>query len=293
MSSASHGTAAVTVPGPRKRARHGDLWFFILKRLGIGLVLIFGVMLVSFILTQLVPGDPAAANLGQQAVEDPTAVAAFRAKYGLDKPLPVQFLTYIWNVLHGDLGLSQQSHRPVSTDLAEYVPATSELAIFAIVLSLVIGVSLGILAAVTRDRWPDQVLRVVSLGGVSMPTFWIALMAFYLLFFKWGCAGWRSIGPDRNPACTHHRHVHRRCGAAGQWAVAGSAFYHLMLPGIVLAIFTIGLLLRFTRASVLEILQRLRASRAGQGSAGTCGGAPARIAAGPDIDHHGGRRCFR
>ena len=253
------------VPGARKRSRHSDLWWFILKRLGIGVLLILGVTLISFVLTQLVPGDPAAANLGQRAVEDPAAVVAFRQKYGLDKPLPIQFLTYIWNVLHGDLGLSQQSHRPVGTDLAEYVPATFELAIFAIALSLLIGVTLGILAAVTRDRWPDQVLRVVSLGGVSMPTFWIALMAFYLLFFKWGIlpGGGRLDPTETAPAhitgmYTIDALLH------GQWALFGSALYHLVLPGLVLATYTIGLLLRFTRASVLEILGNdyVRAARA-------------------------------
>ncbi|MET3805805.1 peptide/nickel transport system permease protein [Nakamurella sp. UYEF19] len=267
MSSAEKRTTTTTaaVPVSRKRARHGDLWKFLGKRLGIGVLLVFGVMLVSFLLTQRVPGDPAAANLGQQAIEDPAAVAAFRAKYGLDKPLPVQFLTYVWNVLHGDLGLSQQSHRPVSTDLAEYVPATFELAIFAIVLSLLIGVTFGVLAAVTRDRWPDQVLRVVSLGGVSMPTFWIALMAFYLLFFKWGILpGGGRLDPTQTPP-DHITGMYTVDALLhGQWSLFGSALYHLVLPGLVLATYTIGLLLRFTRASVLEILGNdyVRAARA-------------------------------
>lgn len=255
----------MAVPAPRKRVRHGDLWLFLAKRLGIGVVLIFGVLLVSFVLTQLVPGDPAAANLGQQAVEDPTAVAAFRQKYGLDKPLPVQFLTYLSNVLHGDLGTSQQSHRSVVTDLAEYVPATFELALFSIVLSLLIGVSFGILAAVTRDRWPDQLLRVVSLGGVSMPTFWIALMAFYLLFFKWGILpGGGRLDPTQDPPAHITGLYTVDALLHGQWSLFGSALYHLVLPGLVLATYTIGLLLRFTRASVLEILGNdyVRAARA-------------------------------
>ena len=265
MSSASHGTAAVTVPGPRKRARHGDLWFFILKRLGIGLVLIFGVMLVSFILTQLVPGDPGGGQPRPAGGRGSHRGGRVPGQIRTGQATSVQFLNYIWNVLHGDLGLSQQSHRPVSTDLAEYVPATFELAIFAIVLSLVIGVSLGILAAVTRDRWPDQVLRVVSLGGVSMPTFWIALMAFYLLFFKWGLLpGGGRLDPTETPPAHITGMYTVDAVLHGQWALAGSAFYHLMLPGIVLAIFTIGLLLRFTRASVLEILGNdyVRAARA-------------------------------
>ena len=161
--------------------------------------------------------------------------------------------------------LSQQSHRPVSTDLAEYVPATFELAIFAIVLSLVIGVTFGVLAAVTRDRWPDQVLRVVSLGGVSMPTFWIALMAFYLLFFKWGVLpGGGRLDPTETPPAHITGMYTVDALLHGQWSLFGSALMHLILPGLVLATYTIGLLLRFTRASVLEILGNdyVRAARA-------------------------------
>ncbi len=255
MSSVRNDSATIPVRAGRRRAPRGDLWLFVAKRLGIGLILILGATLVSFVLTQLVPGDPAAANLGQQAVEDPEAVAAFRHKYGLDRSLPVQFFTYIGNVLHGDLGLSQQSHRPVGTDLAEYVPATFELAIFAIALSLLVGVSFGVLAAVTRDRWPDQVLRVVSLAGVSMPTFWIALMAFYLFFFKWGLLpGGGRLEPTETPPA-HITGLYTVDAALhGQWSLCFSAAKHVVLPGLVLATYTIGLLLRFTRASVLEIL---------------------------------------
>ena len=86
-----------------------------------------GITFISFSVTQLVPGDPAALNLGQSAMSDPTIVAAWRAKYGLDKPVPEQYIIYLNHLVHGDLGLSQQSRRPVSTDLAEYFPATLEL----------------------------------------------------------------------------------------------------------------------------------------------------------------------
>ena len=160
------------------------------------MVLLIGITLVAFVLTHLVPGDPAAANLGQRAIGDPAAVAAFRHQYGLDRPLPVQYVLYLKNLLHGNLGISEQSHRPVRADLAEYIPATIELALFAIVLSLVIGIGLGIVAAVFRDRWPDHLIRVLSLGGVSMPVFWIALVAFYLLFFQ---LGWLPGGGRLDP----------------------------------------------------------------------------------------------
>ncbi|GGM13978.1 ABC transporter permease [Nakamurella endophytica] len=260
--------APASPPAPaRRRARPGRqrLGRFLLKRIAAGLLLCVGITLVSFLLTQLVPGDPVTANLGQQASADPAAVAAFRHQYGLDRPVPVQYLVYLGNVLHGDFGMSQQSHRPVSTDLAEYIPATMELALFAIVVSIVIGVPLGILAAVYRDRWVDQVLRVVSLAGVSMPTFWIALLAFYLLFFKLGVLpGGGRLDPTETPP-THTTGFYTVDALLhGQWSLLGSALLHLVLPGLVLATYTVGMLLRFTRASVLEILglDYVRAARA-------------------------------
>lgn len=228
-------------------------------------MLCIGVTLVSFVLTQLVPGDPAAANLGQRAVSDPAAVAAFRHQYGLDRPLPVQYLLYLKNLVHGDLGMSQQTHRAVRADLSEFIPATMELALFAIVISLLVGVTLGVVAAVFRDRWPDQLLRVLSLGGVSMPTFWIALLAFYVLFFKLGwLPGGGRLEPTQN-APTHTTGLYTVDALIhGQWQLLGSALDHLILPGLVLATYTIGMLLRFTRASVLEVLGNdyVRAARA-------------------------------
>jgi peptide/nickel transport system permease protein len=241
---------------PRARGRrHHDLRRFLLQRLGTGLVLLVGITLVAFVLTHLVPGDPAAANLGQRAIGDPAAVAAFRHQYGLDRPLPVQYVLYLRNLLHGNLGTSEQSHRPVLTDLDEYVPATIELSLFAIVVSLVIGIGLGIVAAMFRDRWPDHLIRVISLGGVSMPVFWIALVAFYLLFFK---LGWLPGGGRLDPAqgAPHHLTGMFTADAAlhGQWTLFWSALRHLLLPGLVLAIYTVGMLTRFTRASMLEIM---------------------------------------
>ncbi|MGN6242454.1 MAG: ABC transporter permease [Motilibacteraceae bacterium] len=265
MSSASTTLAGASPRARSARARSGSFLRFIGRRLAAALVLCVGITLVAFVLTQLVPGDPAAANLGQRAIGDPEAVAAFRAKYGLDKPLPVQYLTYLGHLVQGNLGESQQSHRGVAQDLAEYVPATLELALFAIVLSLVVGVAFGVLAAVTRDRWPDQVLRVVSLAGVSMPTFWVALVAFYLLFFKFGLL---PGGGRLEPGMTAPPHVTGMFSVdallAGQWTVFRSAAAHLVMPALVLAVYTVGMLLRFTRASVLEILGNdyVRAARA-------------------------------
>jgi peptide/nickel transport system permease protein len=264
-SQAERAAVPASASEPAGRGRHHDLRRFLVRRIAAGAVLCLGITLVSFVLTQLVPGDPVAANLGQQASADPAAVAAFRHENGLDKPLPVQYGRYLLNVVDGNFGRSQQSHRAVSADLAEYIPATFELAIFAIVLSLLVGVTFGVIAAVYRDRWPDQLLRVVSLSGVSMPTFWIALVAFYFFFYKLGwLPGGGRLGPTQN-APTHTTGLFTVDAAIhGQWNLFGSALYHLILPGLVLATYTIGMLLRFTRASVLEILGNdyVRAARA-------------------------------
>ena len=115
MTSASPAT--VVAGRPRKGAAHHDLRRFLLRRVGTGLVLLIGITVVAFAVTHLVPGDPVAANLGQGALNDPAAVAAFRHQYGLDQPLPVQYAHYLNGLLHGNLGTSEQSHRPVLSDL--------------------------------------------------------------------------------------------------------------------------------------------------------------------------------
>ena len=247
---------ATVVAGPPRSGTAGhDLRRFLIRRVGTGLVLLIGITLVAFVVTHLVPGDPVAANLGQSALGDPAAVAAFRHQYGLDQPLPVQYLRYLGDVLTGNLGISEQSHRAVLSDLSEYVPATVELALFAIVTSLVIGVGLGILAAAFADRWLDNIIRVVSLGGVSMPVFWIALVAFYLLFFR---LGWLPGGGRLDPGQSPPAHITGLYTLdallRGQWSLLWSALRHLVLPGLVLAVYTVGMLTRFTRASMLEIM---------------------------------------
>ncbi len=228
---------------------------FLAQRLFVSILLLLGITLVSFALTQVVPGDPAAANLGQRAIEDPEAVAAFNQKYGLDKPVVTQYVNYLTNLVQGDLGLSQQSRRPVREDLGEFVPATLELAGTAVVISLVVGVLLGTLAALRRDRPLDNVLRVVSLGGVSMPLFWLALTALYLFTFKWRIfpgTGRLTPGATKPPDTTGLFTVDALLD--GDWSTAKDAFMHMLLPALVLASYAIGLLTRFTRSAVLEVL---------------------------------------
>jgi peptide/nickel transport system permease protein len=238
---------------------------FLVRRLLVGALLCLGITFVSFALTQVVPGDPVSANLGDRAASDPEIVAAFRARYGLDKPIPQQYLLYVERLFHGDLGESQQTHRPVTTDLAQYLPATIELATAAMILALVLGVALGVVAAISRDRWPDQIIRVVSLAGVSIPTFWLALVTFYIFFFKLGIApgvGRLNPGGKAPPSITNMFTIDALL--TGQWGTLGTALSHIVLPATVLAIYTIGSITRFTRAAMLESLSQdyVRAARA-------------------------------
>ncbi|HEY1294888.1 MAG TPA: ABC transporter permease [Chloroflexota bacterium] len=235
------------------------------RRLVALVFLCLGVTMIAFVLTHLVPGDPAEANLGQRAGSDPVAVQVFRERYGLDKPLPIQYVVYLSNLVHGDMGESEQSRRPVRTDLAEYIPATAELAMTAIVLSAVLGVTLGVIAALRRNKLTDQALRVVSLGGMSTPSFWLALVALYVFFFRLSLlpgSGRLDPGVQAPPRLTGMFTADALL--AGRLDVFGNAALHLVLPACVLAAFNMGLFTRFTRSAVLEVLENdyVRTARA-------------------------------
>jgi peptide/nickel transport system permease protein len=238
---------------------------FVLRRAAALVLLALGITLIAFAFTQLVPSDPVTANLGEQAAGDPAAVRAFEERYGLDEPVPVQYWRYLTNLLHGDLGESLQDRQPVRQNLATYVPATAELAILSTVIAVLVGVLFGVAAAVRRNRSTDHVLRVVSLAGISMPTFWIALVALYVFFFR---LGWFPGGDRLDPGVLAPP---KRTGmytidalVAGQWSTAWDAFHHLILPALVLAAYNVGLLTRYTRSAVLEVIGNdyVRAARA-------------------------------
>jgi len=238
---------------------------FAAGRLVAFVVLAVGVTLISFVVTNLVPGDPVAAALPDLALDDPEIVGAYREKYGLDEPLPVQYLVYLSNVAQGDLGTSIVGGQPVATLLGQYVPATLELAILAVLLSAIVGVAFGTLAAFFRDRLPDQALRVISLIGVSMPVFWLALVAFYFLSFRLGIfpgIGRLTPGTPMPPRVTGMVTVDSLL--AGDIETFRDGLGHLLLPALVLAAYTVSLLTRFTRSAVLEVLNEdfVRTARA-------------------------------
>jgi peptide/nickel transport system permease protein len=237
----------------------------LLRRLIALVLLVIGITLITFALTNLVPANPALANLGQRAGEDPKAVAAFNRHYGLDLPLPQQYGLYMLHLVQGDLGQSEQSHRPVLDDLKEYVPATAELALTSIVIAALLGIPLGVLAAVRRNGLTDQVRRVISLGGVSVPSFWLALIALYVFFFKLGWApGSGRLDPIFTAPPTVTGFFTIDALLAGEWDTFVNAFAHLILPALVLALPNIALLTRYTRSAVLDVINNdyVQAARA-------------------------------
>ena len=238
---------------------------FVARRAAAFVLLAVGITLVVFLLTQAVPANPAAAALGEQAAADPEAVAAFEEHYGLDKPLPTRYVIYLWHLVQGDLGESALTHNSVRNDLSLLVPATAELALYSIVIAVIVGVGFGVVAAVRRNHPIDHGLRILSLGGISMPTFWIALLALYIFFYRlgWFPGGGRlAIGVEPPPHVTGLYTIDALL--AGQWSTFRDALHHIALPALVLAAFNVGLLTRYTRSAVLEVIGNdyVRAARA-------------------------------
>jgi peptide/nickel transport system permease protein len=238
---------------------------YLLARVVGMIVMIVLATLVIFLIATQVPADPILAQLGDMQAADEELVAAYRARWGLDLPIWQQYWIFLTGLVQGDFGVSISSQRPVLSDIAQYAPATIELSTVAFLLAVLVGVPLGVLAAVRRDSWIDHLARLLSLIGVSAPTFWLAFI-FLALFY-----GGLQIAPGPGrldviylppPTVTGLYLVDS--ALAGQWDVFRNAAAHLVLPGIVLAATTLGLITRTTRAAMLEALHQdyVRVARA-------------------------------
>src|SRR4051812_33917502 len=238
---------------------------YLVNRVVTAFVMVLLATLVIFLIANTAPGDPALSQLGDLAASNPEYVKAFRAKWGLDLPLYERYFIFLKGIAHGDFGISIVSQRPVLDDIRDFAPATIELATISFVLSVLIGIPLGILAAVRRDSWIDHVARFVSLIGVSSPTFWLAFIMLAIFY------GGLQIAPGPGrldpiafapPKVTGLLLIDSVI--AGDWETFRDAAAHLVLPSIVLAAATLGLITRTTRASMLESLQQdyVRVARA-------------------------------
>ncbi|KXK59311.1 glutathione ABC transporter permease [Micromonospora rosaria] len=205
---------------------------FVLRRLLQSAVVLLGVTLVVFLLLQLVPGDPVRVALGTRF--DQETYDALRERSGLDRPLLAQYLSYVGHALTGDLGVSFRSGQPVTTIVLERLPATLSLAVTAVLLALLVAVPLGIVSAVRSGSLVDHAARVFSQFGVSVPDFWMGIMA--ILLFA-GVLGW--LPPSGYVALTED---------PARWAS------HVILPAAAVGLVTASILTRFIRSSVLEVL---------------------------------------
>jgi peptide/nickel transport system permease protein len=217
--------------------------------------MLFGITLASFVLSQAVPIDPVTAHLGEQAAANPEVVQAFRREWGLDRPLPEQYFRYVWNLAHGNMGTSISTRQAVSLDLRQHLPATIELSVVAMVLSVLSGIPLGILSAIRRNSVLDQLTRVGALVGVSMPIFWLGLVGLVVFYAR---LGWLPEPGRLSATLTPPPLVTGFLLMDSLWAgrpdAALDTLWHLCLPALVLSTQNLGVLARLMRSSMLEVL---------------------------------------
>ena len=226
----------------------------LVRRLLFMAFVLWGVTLITFFLARVAPADPARLIAGAHA--NSAAIANVRAIYGLDQPLPVQYVHYLTGLLHGDLGTSFATRRPVASDLLAYLPATVELSVYALVIGSTLGIVLGGVAALRVGSKTDGGSRFIAVLGLSMPAFWLAILlqlVFYSALKALPLAGRLDTGMLAPPHVTGFMTIDALL--AGQWATFAAAVRHLILPVVTLSLAEIGLMARVVRTSMLEIME--------------------------------------
>lgn len=228
---------------------------YLIRRIVTLSITLLGIMVMTFFISLVVPLDPLAAIAGPQAPEE--TVERLRRLYGFDQPIYVQFERYVSRLVHGDLGTSFQTGRPVLDDILHYFPATLELATLALIIAILVGIPLGVLSAVYRNSPIDHFSRVLSLIGVSMPVFWLGLVLLLIFYFK---LGWLPepgrldimlIEPDRVTGVLLIDSI-----IARDWVVLWDAIKHMFLPAAVLGLYGLAGIARIVRSSMLDVLSQ-------------------------------------
>jgi peptide/nickel transport system permease protein len=237
----------------------------IIRRLLLMIPMLIGVTLLLFIVTHIIPSNPLVIILPEKALTNPEVVQATIEKWGLDKPLPVQYLRYLGNLFQGDMGTSFKTKNPVTKDLSDFLPATIELGAASFVFAILFGLPLGILAALKSNSIIDHFTRIFALLGASMPPFWSGLIVLFIFYFK---LGWfpgvgrmdaRMVTP---PIVTGLFTIDSL--VAGDLPAFFNTLYHLILPGMILGWFELAIIARITRSSLMEVMQMdyIRTARA-------------------------------
>jgi peptide/nickel transport system permease protein len=231
------------------------LLLFLIRRLLLAIPALLGLMVLTFVLVRVVPADPATTLAGETA--SPQQVEEIRRKYGFDLPIYQQFAIYVGQVASGDLGNSVFSNRPVMLDVRRTLPATLELIFVSLLLATLIGIPLGTLAAVRHNGLLDHVVRVATVGGLAVASFWFAIM-LQLLFsmeLEWlPLRGRIGVNIGAPPGVTGFFLIDSLL--AGRWDQFTSSLRHIALPAITLAVPALATIARFARVGVLDTLQR-------------------------------------
>jgi len=226
----------------------------VLKRLATAIPSLVGVIVISFLLTRVLPGDTASYFAGPAAT--PQAIAEVRKQLGLDKSLPEQFARYVVDLAHGDLGNSLTTGQPVVTEIANRLPASGELTLLGLLIALGIAVPLGILAAIREGSWIDHLCRVIVTTGVSLPVFFTGLLLVYLFYFRLGWSpaplGRLDVFYSAPPQVTGFYLIDSLI--ARDFETFRAALAQLILPAATLAIFSLAPLARITRGSMLAVM---------------------------------------
>lgn len=230
---------------------------YILQRLILTIPMMLGISLVLFLIYNLVQVDPLVMIVGERALDKPEIVAAAKAKWGLERPVWEQYFTYVVNMTRGDFGNSFLTKRPVVTDLVTFLPATVELAISSLLFAIIFGIPLGVLAGVKYRSLLDKGVWFISLLNASLPPFWTGLIFLTIFYFNLGIAP----GPGRlDPRMTDPAHITGLFTVdsilTGNWTIFANALHHLMLPTLILGGFTLALVVRVTRAAIIEEMRR-------------------------------------
>jgi len=217
------------------------------------LLVVLGVSVITFVISHLIPGDPARLVAGERATDE--MVLHIRHTLGLDRPWPVQYWRYLGGLLHGDLGTSIRTSRPVLEDLRAFFPATLELALVALVLATLAGVPLGILSAVYRNKATDQVVRTLAVTGISTPAFWLGLILIIVFYGRLHLLpGGGRLPEGLNPPAKVTGFYILDALLTGNSAALAASLKHIVLPGFALGFVHLGVVARQVRSAMLEQL---------------------------------------
>jgi len=228
---------------------------FLVRRVASVVPSLFGLLVLTFVLIHSVPSDPAAILAGDNAT--PAQVQEIRHRFGLDRPLPVQFLAYLGRAVHLDFGDSAYSHRPVARDIALRLPATIELVFVSLVIATLVGIPLGAIAALHHNHMPDFLLRAGTVAATAVATFWLAIMLqlLFAMMLHWLPLRGRISDDVAPPAFITGLYIVDAL-LTFRWDALASALRHIALPALTLSLGSIATIARLTRAGMLDTLQK-------------------------------------